>query len=152
MRHAAVLVVWTWASACGDPAPRFSGPVVLGGRSVPAATLERGAKVYALRCASCHGPRGDGRGPSARTLAYPPADLTAGRYLRTTGGADRLPSDEELRARILRGIVDRGMPSFRYLPEDDLDAVVQFLKTLAPVWRQRPGPDAGTPSSPAGPK
>ena len=123
------------AAACADPAPRFAGPLELGGRTVPAAVLERGADVYALRCASCHGARGDGRGPSARTIAHPPADLTRGTYPRTTNGDDRLPTDDELRTRILRGLPERGMPSFEHLDGDDLHAVVQYLKTLAPVWR-----------------
>ncbi|RMG98034.1 MAG: cytochrome c [Deltaproteobacteria bacterium] len=122
------------AAACETSQPRFTEPMVLGGVTVDAATLERGQRVFMLRCATCHGARGDGKGPSARTLARPPADLTRGVYPATVGGEDRLPTDDELRTRILRGLPERGMPPFTYLDPGDLDAVVQFLKTLAPAW------------------
>jgi mono/diheme cytochrome c family protein len=37
---------------------------------------ERGRHLYALHCATCHGPTGRGDGPSGPALLYPPADLT----------------------------------------------------------------------------
>jgi mono/diheme cytochrome c family protein len=40
-----------------------------------AATVERGAKVYAENCASCHGPAGYGDGPAASKLNPRPANL-----------------------------------------------------------------------------
>jgi mono/diheme cytochrome c family protein len=40
-----------------------------------AATVERGAKVYAANCASCHGPTGYGDGPAASSLNPRPANL-----------------------------------------------------------------------------
>jgi mono/diheme cytochrome c family protein len=40
-----------------------------------AETVERGAKVYADNCASCHGPAGYGDGPAASKLNPRPADL-----------------------------------------------------------------------------
>jgi mono/diheme cytochrome c family protein len=39
------------------------------------ATIERGAKVYADRCASCHGVTGYGDGPAASSLTPRPANL-----------------------------------------------------------------------------
>lgn len=39
------------------------------------ATVERGAKVYADNCASCHGETGFGDGPAGRALSPPPANL-----------------------------------------------------------------------------
>lgn len=40
-----------------------------------AATVDRGAKVYAQNCASCHGPAGYGDGPAASSLKPRPANL-----------------------------------------------------------------------------
>jgi mono/diheme cytochrome c family protein len=40
-----------------------------------AATVERGAKVYAATCASCHGQTGYGDGPAASGLNPRPANL-----------------------------------------------------------------------------
>jgi len=44
---------------------------------MPAApvALERGQDLYRTRCASCHGARGDGRGPASAGLDPAPADL-----------------------------------------------------------------------------
>lgn len=40
------------------------------------ATVERGARVYAANCASCHGETGLGDGPAGRGLNPPPVNLT----------------------------------------------------------------------------
>ena len=40
-----------------------------------AATLHRGAQVYANNCAACHGPKGYGDGPAGQQLWPRPADL-----------------------------------------------------------------------------
>jgi mono/diheme cytochrome c family protein len=39
-------------------------------------TIEHGKELYEARCATCHGTRGDGKGPAAATLALKPADFT----------------------------------------------------------------------------
>lgn len=41
-----------------------------------AASVMRGAAIYADNCASCHGPAGDGNGPAAVGLPIRPANLT----------------------------------------------------------------------------
>jgi mono/diheme cytochrome c family protein len=60
------------AMAGGVPAPyaKLANPL-----PKTAATVERGAKVYADNCASCHGPAGDGDGPAASNLNPRPANL-----------------------------------------------------------------------------
>jgi putative copper export protein/mono/diheme cytochrome c family protein len=42
-----------------------------------AATIARGAELYASNCTGCHGAQGRGDGPAAQSLPVPPADLTA---------------------------------------------------------------------------
>jgi mono/diheme cytochrome c family protein len=41
-----------------------------------AASIGRGKAVYTAECASCHGSRGKGDGPSAKDLELPAGDLT----------------------------------------------------------------------------
>ncbi len=41
-----------------------------------AASIGRGKAVYTAECASCHGNRGKGDGPSAKDLEVPAGDLT----------------------------------------------------------------------------
>ncbi|HKN01373.1 MAG TPA: cytochrome c [Candidatus Binataceae bacterium] len=40
-----------------------------------AGDVAQGHALYLQYCASCHGPRGEGNGPVARTLTTPPANL-----------------------------------------------------------------------------
>ena len=40
--------------------------------------IARGAQLYPMECAACHGADGKGDGPEAASLGVPPADLTAG--------------------------------------------------------------------------
>lgn len=39
--------------------------------------VERGRQVYLKRCATCHGPAGDGRGTLSASLKVKPTDFTA---------------------------------------------------------------------------
>jgi mono/diheme cytochrome c family protein len=39
--------------------------------------VERGRQVYLKRCATCHGPAGDGRGTLSASLKVKPSDFTA---------------------------------------------------------------------------
>jgi len=39
-------------------------------------SLSAGAKIYAANCLSCHGEKGDGKGPAGVTLKPPPANFT----------------------------------------------------------------------------
>ena len=48
--------------------------------------LARGQKLFLLTCATCHGPEGQGNGPTAKQTALPPADLTAGPAAQRTDG------------------------------------------------------------------
>lgn len=70
----------TWPDTARDRVARIGGaPTQYAGLSNPLpktrATLDRGAEVYAARCASCHGRTGWGDGPAGRKLSPPPADL-----------------------------------------------------------------------------
>jgi putative copper export protein/mono/diheme cytochrome c family protein len=42
-----------------------------------AQAIARGAALYPIHCAACHGAEGKGDGPAAKSLPIPPADLTA---------------------------------------------------------------------------
>lgn len=89
----------------------------VGGLSNPYASeedVQLGSQIYALRCALCHGPQGEGgRG----------SDLTQGRYRRGS-------SDQEMFAVISDGVPGTEMPGI------DLDApsiwrLVAFVRTLS---------------------
>jgi len=73
-----------------------------------------GRKLFALRCAECHGEdgRGSRRGPSLRARVV------------------RQASDGELFWIVSNGVVRRGMPEWSRLPEAQRWQIVTFLKSL----------------------
>jgi mono/diheme cytochrome c family protein len=92
--------------------------------------------VYMKNCAVCHGRRGDGRGEMGLTVKPPPRDFAAGVFKYRSTPSGHLPTNEDLRRTIREGIPDTAMPIFSTLPERDVQAVVEYLKTFSPRWRQ----------------
>lgn len=114
-------------------APRFRAPVKLGGVVVPAATLNEGYEAYMQYCYACHGDKGDGRGPAASGMRPPPRDFTAGVFKFAGVPAGELPTDAELEAIVRDGL--RGTPMLAWdISERERKAVVQYVKTFAPIW------------------
>ncbi|HEY8432104.1 MAG TPA: cytochrome c [Sandaracinaceae bacterium] len=135
MRTRAVLLSLAFAlAACGEGRRSFEQPLVLGGQRVSPDVLNRGEFVYMQRCRQCHGPRGRGDGPYASSLDPRPADLTRGEYPRIGATGGTLPSDEAL-ARVIREGIEGTSMGPQHLEGENLEAVVQYLKTLSPAWR-----------------
>lgn len=110
-----------------------------------AGTDPDGGELFNFHCARCHGVNGDGNGPTpmfpkARHFGYerfkftdtltgvrkadgePVPQGAAG----TLGG---IPTDDVLVALLKRGIDGSPMPSFDYLPDAELKAIVGYLRT-----------------------
>ena len=64
---------------------------------------ERGAEIYGLACASCHGPSGQGDGPVGRSLDPPIAALSADSYRLDADGDGRPGTRDDLRLVLLNG-------------------------------------------------
>ena len=89
-----------------------------------------GKAVYALKCAGCHGEKGDGKGPAAELLLPAPRDFTAGIYkIRTT--SNKTPTDQDLFRIISDGMPGTSMPAWSVLPEKDRWNLVAYVKTFA---------------------
>lgn len=88
------------------------------------ASLERGQELYALHCALCHGPQGQGNGPfSAFLRTYPPADLTAANSVNLSDGAIFLT--------ITHGVEDRMPALHQNIPVvEDRWHVVNYVREL----------------------
>ena len=130
------LTAWVLAVAClASCKRRFPDDgLVLGGRRVPYATLRNGWSAYGAYCRSCHGDDGDGHGPASIGMQPPPRDLRRGIVKFASVPSGQLPTDDDL-ARIIRGGL-HGTPMRGWqLPDDDVDAIVQYLKTFSPRWR-----------------
>lgn len=137
------LVVAGWvglSSGCEEPAPAFTQGQELGDQVVSAEVLNRGARAYALRCASCHGSDGSGNGPASRGLRQPPRDFREGHFVYKSTPGDALPTDSDLANVIRHGKIETGMPGWPGLSDEDMHALVQFLKTFSPRWKEERSP------------
>lgn len=141
MKTPLVLVAALAAIACkGYRTHGFREAMTLGGKTVPAQVLTEGERDYVLYCRACHGDKGDGKGPSAPGLRPPPRDFTLGtfKFAAVAGGA--LPNDDDL-VRIVRGgLHGTAMLAWDGVPEQNLRAIIQYLKTFSPRWKEeQPG-------------
>lgn len=87
--------------------------------------------IYRAQCVVCHDLAGGGTGPAAALQNPYPRDFRAGvfKYKSTPRGAK--PTREDLGRVLLRGLVGTGMPSFATLPEQDLEALVDYVIYLS---------------------
>jgi mono/diheme cytochrome c family protein len=113
----------------------FTEPLVLGGRSVDPALLNKGQGLFNRYCATCHGYDGKADTPQARQLQPAPRDFTAAKFKHHAAAPDGLPTDAELQRVITNGVPGTGMPAWPNLKGEELDAVTQYLKTFSPAWR-----------------
>jgi mono/diheme cytochrome c family protein len=99
-----------------------------------------GAAVFREHCEICHGPRGDGRGHAAHHFASPPRDFTPGRYKFRSTASGQLPTDDDLRRSIIRGIPGTGMVPQDQLSDAELGGVIAYIKSLASRFATAPPP------------
>jgi mono/diheme cytochrome c family protein len=94
---------------------------------------KKGAKhgLYRRHCVHCHGISGDGQGPTAAILNPYPRDYRPGVFkFKSTYTANK-PTHDDL-VRILHdGVPGTAMPSFALLPDDEVEALVEYVKYLA---------------------
>lgn len=98
-----------------------------------------GERVYARRCAGCHGAEGNGNGPAAIFhFNVRPRDFTHGAFKFRDTPSGSLPTDGDLMRTITRGVRGTGMPSWHMLPQTDRLAVIQYIKYVLAVDREDP--------------
>ena len=103
-----------------------------------------GQRVYAQRCATCHGPDGRGNGPAAPSMIPRPRDFVLGQYKYKSTGAGQPPTDADLGRVVSDGLHASGMPAFRdLLTEEDIRAVVTYIKDFSSTF-DSPAPDSIT--------
>lgn len=104
---------------------------------VPASDrLERGDGLYRQHCAACHGAAGDGRGPAAGLLLFPPRDFTTAYYRFRSAPASGPPRDADLFRVITLGTgTGSAMPAFYFLSDEERWALVLRIKEFSPALR-----------------
>ena len=108
------------AETTAAPAPAPAGASGSGGSAASAADL--GAKVFATRCALCHGPDGHGDGPGSKGLKPQPRNFHDTAYMSSR-------TDAQLLETIHKG---KGpMPRWQgILSEAEMTAVLAHIRTL----------------------
>jgi mono/diheme cytochrome c family protein len=97
-------------------------------------TLAHGSEIYRHQCLHCHGLTGDGRGPTAPWVNPHPRDYRQGIFKFTSSSQAegvRKPRRDDLLRTLREGIDGTSMPSFRLLPDDDLDALASYVIHLS---------------------
>lgn len=103
-----------------------------------------GKGVYELKCATCHGAKGDGKGPGAELLDPRPRDFTSGIYkIRST--SNKPPTDQDIFRVITDGMPGTSMPPWAVLSEKDRWNLVAYVKSLAPGLFKEPPKKAELP-------
>ncbi|MDB4969865.1 MAG: hypothetical protein JWN44_5554, partial [Myxococcales bacterium] len=139
-----VLFAALYLAGCSNDHP-FTQPMALPGRTVDAATLNRGRDAYQQYCRPCHGERGDGRGYSSAGLRPPPRDFTQALFKFGHTPIPALPPDAELARIVRRGLNGTAMLPWD-VPDHELDPLLQYVKTFSPLWRTQPPGEAIVPS------
>ena len=99
----------------------------------PVHSDERGEQrgLYRRHCVHCHGTTGDGMGPTAAILNPYPRDYRRGLFKFKSTERPAMPTNADL-VRILReGIMGTAMPSFDLLQDDEMLALVEYVKYLS---------------------
>ena len=96
------------------------------GRSALAATAEEGRRLYASRCAFCHGTAGNGDGPAGAALKPPPTNFATTDYWKHA-------TPESIKTVIESGKAGTAMVAFKAsLNAEQIDALIAHLRTFNP--------------------
>ncbi|MDA7915693.1 c-type cytochrome [Verrucomicrobia bacterium] len=97
----------------------------------------QGRYVYKLQCVPCHGITGRGDGPWAAGMPEQPRNFRMGIFKYRTTPMGFQPTEDDLRRTITRGVSGTAMPTFgKTLNDRDLTAVIYYLKSRSPRWRE----------------
>lgn len=87
--------------------------------------------LYREHCAHCHGISGDGVGPTASFLNPYPRDYRKGQFKFKSTPVGQKPTHADLKKIVVDGIPGTAMPSFKLLPDLEVESLVEYVKYLA---------------------
>jgi len=101
--------------------------------SGPVSSDERGRArgLYREHCAHCHGVTGDGAGPTASFLNPYPRDYRMGIFKFKSTPKGGKPTHEDLIDVLTNGIPGTAMPSFKVLPNNEIEALISYVRYLS---------------------
>ena len=96
----------------------------------------QGKYVFERNCILCHGPRGDGEGELSKGLTPKPRSFREGMFKFRTTPFGSLPTLDDLRFTIRGGLSGTAMGMFTQLSDDDVTAVIEYVKSFSRRWRK----------------
>ena len=87
--------------------------------------------LYREHCAHCHGVTGDGAGPTASFLNPYPRDYRMGVFKFKSTPKGFKPTHEDLKRILMEGVAGTAMPSFKVLPENEVEALIHYVRYLS---------------------
>jgi len=81
------------------------------------ADTDLGKNVYTNKCALCHGPKGDGKGPAAPTLTTSPGDFTNPKFWQDN-------VEKKIQDSITNG---KGVMPAQDLKPEEIKAVIEYM-------------------------
>ena len=97
--------------------------------------FEEGRFVFEQNCIVCHGQFGDGKGELAAGLTIKPRSFRTGVFKYRSTAAGKMPSNQDLKRTIRDGITGTAMGMFTNLRQEELDAVVEYIKGFSRKWK-----------------
>lgn len=96
-----------------------------------------GRKVFMKSCVQCHGARGKGDGSWADGwVTNRPRNFRSGVFKFRTTPMGKLPTREDLKRTIAKGISGTAMPAFeKNLRDHEYDAVIEYIKSFSRRWK-----------------
>lgn len=95
-----------------------------------------GRFVYERNCLVCHGRWGDGDGEMAKGMLPKPRKFATAVFKYRSTPPGFLPTNDDLIRTIRSGRANTSMPFFSHLPDREVRAVVEFIKSFSPKWRK----------------
>jgi mono/diheme cytochrome c family protein len=95
--------------------------------------LAAGSRLFRKHCQECHGPTGNGRGPTAAWITPHPRDFRQGvfKFVSTNGTTSRKPTRDDLFHTLSNGLPSTQMPSFALRSEDERHRLIDYVIYLS---------------------
>jgi mono/diheme cytochrome c family protein len=95
--------------------------------------LALGSRLFRKHCQECHGPTGNGRGPTAPWITPHPRDFRQGvfKFVSTNGTGPRKPTRADLFSTLTNGLPTTQMPSFALRTEDERHRLIDYVIFLS---------------------
>jgi mono/diheme cytochrome c family protein len=99
--------------------------------SPSAKRLHFGQQLFQKHCVHCHGVAGEGAGPTAPYLVPPPRDFRRGVFKWKSTARPAKPTRDDLVSILRYGALGTSMPPFGLLPDDQIEALVDYVVYLS---------------------